>query len=197
MAGFPELWGLILAYALGCFATGYYYVRWRTGTDVRTLGSGNIGARNVSRVLGKSGFFVTLLGDLAKGALAVWGAQTAVLSVTGTLLAMLAVVAGHNWPAQLGFRGGKGVATSLGALLMFDFRWAVILGMIFLAAWTLLRRFTLCGLMAYALAPWAVLFWEGASVRWTGLLAVSALVLLAHRDNLREELGRRNRAGPL
>lgn len=63
---------LILAsYALGCLATGYYWVRWQTGQDIRRLGSGGVGARNVGRVLGPWGFTITLLGDAAKGALAV------------------------------------------------------------------------------------------------------------------------------
>ena len=62
------------AYVLGCFATGYYLVRARTGRDIREIESGNIGARNVSSVLGKAGFFLTVLGDVAKGVLAVWAA---------------------------------------------------------------------------------------------------------------------------
>src|SRR5882672_37035 len=61
----------VTAYVLGCLATGYYLVRFRTGKDIRTMDSGNIGARNVGRVLGKSGFFITFFGDLAKGVLAV------------------------------------------------------------------------------------------------------------------------------
>ena len=59
-------------YCLGCFTSGYYWVRWRTGEDVRQLGSGSVGARNVGRVLGGSGFIVVLLLDFTKGALAVW-----------------------------------------------------------------------------------------------------------------------------
>src|SRR5439155_1447622 len=63
------------AYLLGCFTTGYYYVRFRTEQDIRDLGSGSVGARNVGRVLGWRAFCVTLLGDFAKGACAIWAAE--------------------------------------------------------------------------------------------------------------------------
>src|ERR1041385_2766283 len=63
------------AYLLGCFTTGYYLVRALKGEDIRTIGSGNVGARNVSTVLGKTGFLVTTIGDVLKGVLAVWAAR--------------------------------------------------------------------------------------------------------------------------
>src|SRR6266446_6101426 len=63
------------AYLLGCFTTGYYLVRLRTGRDIRELGSGSVGAKNVGRFLGWTGFGVALLGDFSKGAFAVWAAQ--------------------------------------------------------------------------------------------------------------------------
>ena len=121
------------AYLLGCFAIGYYLVRARTGRDIREIGSGGTGARNAGRILGKSGFTLTALGDLSKGALAVWfAAEFASHNRTAMALAMLAVVVGHIWPAQLHFRGGKGVATSFGALLMFDYRVALTILVLFL-----------------------------------------------------------------
>ena len=108
---------LVGAYALGCFGTGYYLVRAQTGRDIREIGSGSIGARNVSRVLGRSGFCVTLLADFAKGAMAVWAARQFSGSEFSPRWHVLTVTVGHVWPVQLGFRGGKGVATSLGGLL--------------------------------------------------------------------------------
>src|SRR5262245_52243120 len=119
VGAFETLGCVLGAYALGCFATGYYLVRARTGRDIRELESGSIGARNVSRLLGKTGFLITLLGDLAKGALAVW----AVRHFSGNELlagvALICVVVGHIWPITLQFQGGKGAATSLGALLVY------------------------------------------------------------------------------
>ena len=104
------------AYLLGCFASGYYLVRWRLGRDIRDLGSGSIGARNVGRNLGPAGFALTLLLDLAKGAVAVELPAQLHATAWARALALAAVVAGHVWPVQLGFRGGKGVAPSVGAL---------------------------------------------------------------------------------
>src|SRR5215212_2060468 len=107
-------WLMLGAYLLGCFTTGYYLLKMRSGQDIRALGSGSVGARNVGRVLGSTGFIVTLLGDFAKGAFAVWAATHFTKDDRLIALSMLAVVVGHVWPAQLRFRGGKGVATSLG-----------------------------------------------------------------------------------
>src|SRR5580658_4658583 len=87
------------AYIIGCFTTGYYLVRLRMGKDIREMGSGSAGARNVGRFLGKSGFFLTVLGDFAKGALAVWLARKLSNDDFFTVLAVPAVVAGHLWPA--------------------------------------------------------------------------------------------------
>ena len=128
------------AYLLGCFAIGYYLVRARTGKDIREIGSGSTGARNVGRVLGKPGFVLTAFGDLGKGALAVWSAREWTNNHHLAALAMLAVVAGHLWPAQLRFRGGKGVATSFGALLMFDYRVALTMLVLFLGGFAVTRK---------------------------------------------------------
>src|SRR5262249_31969001 len=109
-----EMLVILAGYVLGCFTSGYYLVRWRTGEDIRLLGSGSVGATNVSGVLGWAGFFLTVSCDFAKGMLAIWLADYFQINPTATVLTMLAVTIGHVWPAQLWFRGGKGVATSLG-----------------------------------------------------------------------------------
>jgi hypothetical protein len=115
--GLQAICSVVAAYLLGCFATGYYLVRARTGRDIREIESGSTGARNVGRVLGKPGFVLTVFGDFGKGALAVWfAAEFTNHNGLAMSLAVLAVVAGQIWPAQLRFRGGKGVATSFAAL---------------------------------------------------------------------------------
>src|SRR6478735_3616304 len=94
--GALETLGCVLgAYALGCFTTGYYLVRARTGRDIRDVESGSIGARNVGRLLGKVGFVITLLGDFGKGALAVWAARHLTGSELLAIIAMVFVVVGH------------------------------------------------------------------------------------------------------
>ncbi|HZO83868.1 MAG TPA: glycerol-3-phosphate acyltransferase, partial [Verrucomicrobiae bacterium] len=106
-----EMTFVAVCYLLGSFTSGYYWVRWRTGQDIRLIGSGNVGARNVGRVLGPTAFCITLLMDVAKGVIAVGMANYAGLGSDAVVACILAVVAGHNWPAQLRFHGGKGVAT--------------------------------------------------------------------------------------
>ncbi len=175
------------AYLLGCFVSGYYLVRLRTGQDIRELGSGNAGARNVGRVLGRMGFLLTLAGDLGKGALAVWGARHITPDDRLAMLAILAVVAGHVWPVQLRFQGGKGVAASLGALVVYDFHLALAFAFIFTAATAVMRRTVIPGLFAFLCLPCVSAYWGPDSARITGLSLLAALVWFAHRKNLLEE----------
>ena len=176
------------AYLLGCFTTGYYLVRALKGMDVRTVESGSVGARNVSRVLGRPGFVITTLGDLLKGALAVWAARHFYPDQHVAILALLAVVAGHIWPLQLRFHGGKGVATSLGALLVYDWRLIVVYVAVFACGLIIARKTILPGLFAFVCVP-AAGFWlhrDGFELAALSLLA--GMILFAHRANLAEEI---------
>lgn len=176
------------AYVLGCFATGYYVVRARIGRDIREMESGSVGARNVGRVLDKTGFVLTALGDLGKGILAVWAAFRLTGNPHLAALAMVAVLAGHLWPAQLHFRGGKGVATSLGALLIYDWRLAISFVAIFLCGAAFMRKTVLPSLFAFACLP-LVSFWpEHDPFKITAVTLLSAFVLFAHRKNFVEEI---------
>jgi acyl phosphate:glycerol-3-phosphate acyltransferase len=176
------------AYALGCFATGYYLVRWRTGKDIREVGSGSIGARNVGRLLGRQGFLVTVLCDFGKGALAVWGARYFTTDDRLVTLAVLGVVAGHLWPVQLRFRGGKGMATSLGALLIYDWELAVAFVLLFGFAFAVLKKTVLPGLFALASLPFISLALGRTGAEVIGCSILAGLVLLAHRRNLASEI---------
>jgi glycerol-3-phosphate acyltransferase PlsY len=176
------------AYLLGCFAAGYYLVRSRLGEDIRELGSGSVGARNVGRVLGKAGFLITLICDFGKGGLAVWAARHFTTDQRIVAFAMVAVVAGHIWPAQLRFHGGKGMATSLGALLVYDPRLALVYCMLFLGAFVLQWRTILPGLFALICLPLVALFLRQDRIQVVLLTLTSGLVLLAHRRNITDEI---------
>jgi glycerol-3-phosphate acyltransferase PlsY len=176
------------AYVLGCFTAGYYLVRARLGEDIRTLGSGSVGARNVGRILGKTGFLVTLLCDFGKGGLAVWAARYFTTDERIVAFAMVAVVAGHIWPAQLRFHGGKGMATSLGALLVFDSKLALIYCVLFLGAFMLQWRTVLPGLFALVCLPLAALYIGQDRIQVFLITVTNGLVLLAHRKNITEEI---------
>ena len=177
----------IVGYLLGCFTTGYYLVRLRTDQDIRELGSGSVGAKNVGRVLGRTGFLVTLLGDLSKGVIAVWVASHFTKDDRILALAVVAVVVGHIWPAQLRFRGGKGIATSLGALLMFDYQLIVAFVILFACFFAVLRKTVLPGLFAMACLPLISMYLGHEPGKVVGVTIVAALVLLTHRKNLLEE----------
>lgn len=111
--------GFIISYLIGSIPTAYLFGRWLKGIDIRQHGSGNIGATNAFRVLGKGWGTVILILDIAKGIIAVTLVGDALqLTVLGRrLLLALAVVCGHNWTIFLQFKGGKGIATSLGVLI--------------------------------------------------------------------------------
>jgi glycerol-3-phosphate acyltransferase PlsY len=166
---------IVVAYGLGCFSTGYYVVRLLAGRDIRTLGSASTGALNVSRTLGKKGFVLTFLGDLAKGALAMEIGLWAGAGPLGLVSILIAVVVGHIWPLQLGFHGGRGLATALGAGLVFDFRFAVLVGLLALVLALILRQYTPSVLIALAVSP-LVAVWRG---RDTGVvIGLSGMVIL-------------------
>lgn len=174
-------------YILGCFTTGYYLVRWRLGQDLRETGSGNVGAKNAGRVLGAYGFTITLLGDFAKGTLAVWATRHFFDDYRLMGFAMLSVTMGHIWPLQLGLRGGKGVATSLGAMAIYDFHLALAFAALTIGLFILSHRITLSGLLAFALLPLAVTFMEPRALRAVVVSLLAGMILLSHRKNLLEE----------
>src|SRR3954466_15400158 len=175
------------AYILGCFTTGYYLVRMCRGHDIRESGSGNVGAKNVGRLLGWRGFLVTVIGDVAKGAFAVWAAHHLTKDARLVGLAMVAVVAGHVWPVQLIFRGGKGVATSLGALLIYDYHLIVVFLMLFAAGFACLRKTMLPALFAFTCLPLACLYLHHDGNKILGVSLLAFVVVTSHWKNLLQE----------
>ena len=181
---------ILTSYLLGCFTAGYYWVRWRTGEDIRHYGSGNVGAKNVGRRLGVSGFLLTLLFDLAKGALAVGGAMHFDFRDPALIASMVAVVTGHNWPFQLRFQGGKGIAVSLGVLLAYSDFGLAVLAALMIPLWALTRSFTMSGLLAFALAPLTLFLCDRNNTEVVAMSALALLALISHRKNVREEIAR-------
>jgi len=168
----------ILAYALGCVATGYYVVRLVTGEDLRGHATGSTGARNVGRRLGAAAAVATFAADVAKGAIAVAVAVAAAGGGAGAA-ALVAVTAGHVAPAQLRFRGGRGLGPAVGGLAVLDWRVAAVaLGAAGLSAATT-RALTASGLVGAVTAPIAALL---LGDRRTALAAglTAALVVAAH-----------------
>ncbi len=148
---------VVLSYLLGGIPFGYLLVRWKSGTDIRSQGSGNIGATNVLRTTGRAAGIATLLLDIGKGYLAVWiaGRLTA-HNPWATSAAAVAVMLGHAYPVFLKFRGGKAVATVVGAFLYLApaALAAVVVVFVAVVAWT--RHISMGSIVASAVLPLAV-----------------------------------------
>lgn len=116
---------VVLSYLIGCFSSAYFIGKIFKRIDIRSHGSGNVGSTNAVRVMGKKLGVLTFLLDFSKGIIAVligyW-----LLEYNGGLVAAIFVVLGHDWPVFIGFRGGKGVATTLSALVILNFPTALI-----------------------------------------------------------------------
>jgi glycerol-3-phosphate acyltransferase PlsY len=176
------LLAIVIAYLIGGIPFGYLLVRLTTGKDVRSAGSGNIGATNVLRTGRKDLAALTLLLDLLKGTVAV---LTVDYFAPGTpmLFAALGAFLGHLFPAWLKFRGGKGVATFLGCVLGVAWQAAVVFGMIWLVVAFLTRTSSAAALAASALAPIVLLILARSDAALMfGLMAV--LLWAKHRANI-------------
>jgi glycerol-3-phosphate acyltransferase PlsY len=177
--------GLILvAYLLGSIPFGVLVARAGGGVDLRRVGSGNIGATNVLRAVGKGAAVLTLLGDIGKGAVAVGLGRG--LGVSPAVLAMiaLAAVVGHLLPVFGRFRGGKGVATTLGVILAAMPAVGVLLLAIWLAVAALWRYSSLAALVASGALP--VLAWglDGRPPMVALAVVLLLLLLVRHRENI-------------
>ena len=194
MAVWQDLVAIVVAYMIGCIATAYYVVRLRTGQDIRQLGSGNVGGRNAGRVLGRAGFAIVAVVDALKGLLVVLFARYLGAGEWTMALVMLAVLAGHIWPAQLGFRGGKGAATFIGALAGYNVMIALLTAGVFVLLFAILRSFTLAGLLALVLTPFGMLLLGQSQFEIIVVAVLVLLVIFAHRENLRTKFQGRDHA---
>ncbi|HXD09265.1 MAG TPA: glycerol-3-phosphate acyltransferase [Anaerolineales bacterium] len=179
---------ILLAYALGCIAVGYYLVRWRTGQDLHELGSGATGGRNTGRVLGRKGAIATGLGDILKGVLAMAIALWFKLEPWALALVMIAVLVGHIWPVQLGFKGGKGLSAAFGAVLMYDYRIALVTAVLALSLLFISRRNELFFLAGIACCPLIALALGQRLELVIGMVVLVLIILFAHRENIQKSL---------
>ncbi|MCK6259359.1 glycerol-3-phosphate acyltransferase [Fictibacillus sp. KIGAM418] len=176
---------LISCYFIGNIMTGYLVAKWLKGVDLRTEGTGNIGARNAGRVIGPWGFVLTLAGDLLKAALAVQLAKSYFgLPPTLQLAAFFMVIAGHLWPVALKFHGGKGVASFIGGILVFDWKIAAAAAVLFLLLFAIRRSLTVAGLIAFLAVP--ILHYAIYQMLTVALLLllISVLVVYVQKDDL-------------
>jgi glycerol-3-phosphate acyltransferase PlsY len=188
---------LAFGYALGSIPFGLLLTRFAGLGDIRSIGSGNIGATNVLRTGRKGLAALTLLLDGAKGTAAVLLASH-LAGPDAALMAGHGAVLGHLFPAWLGFRGGKGVATGLGVLLGLDWRIGLCACLVWLAMAAIFRRSSLSSLTAFAAAPILALYlpllWapggEAIGDRQLAVFAaiIAALIWFKHHENIKRLL---------
>src|SRR5438445_6701852 len=171
---------VVVSYLIGCASPGYLLVRRTTGADVRSQHTGSTGARNAGRVAGWRVAAAVFALDLAKGALAVAIGRLAGLDEGWLSVSLVAVVAGHVLPVQLRFRGGRGLSTALGAMLVLNPA-AALIGLVTAVVVALgARQVTVAGLAGMTAAPVAALLLGVRGYELAGLTATTVLVLAAH-----------------
>lgn len=179
---YPVL-AVVLAYLCGSIPTGVLIAR-RLGVEVRKVGSGNIGATNVARSVGKKAGLLTLVGDAAKGLVPVLLVRFLDLGETALACTAVAALLGHLFSPFLGFSGGKGVATGLGVFLGLAPQAILLALLLFLATFALSRIVSLASLVAAAVTPVLLLFLAYPRGHVIAGLAISLLIIMRHHENI-------------
>jgi glycerol-3-phosphate acyltransferase PlsY len=188
---------LITSYLLGSIPTAYLFGRLLKGVDIRKVGSGNIGATNAMRALGKGAGITVLLLDILKGFIVVvflgdyfcskpilWQEQNL------RIIMGLCSICGHNWTVFLRFKGGKGIATSFGVLLGLALKLpglGMVIGVLvltWLIVFTIWRMVSLASIVAGLALPVSILFFKQSAVLVVVSLILCVFVLLRHKANL-------------
>ncbi|HOW58841.1 MAG TPA: glycerol-3-phosphate 1-O-acyltransferase PlsY [Candidatus Omnitrophota bacterium] len=180
----------VMAYFIGTIPFGLLIARWVRGIDIRDHGSKNIGATNVFRVVGKKWGILVFLLDTLKGVFACvfprfWGAE---LSMPLQLMLGLMGILGHSFPVWLKFRGGKGVATSLGVFLAISWVPTLTTFLIWMLAFMFCRIISLCSLIAAVFFPIAIVSYYWGTKDLPFLLPISlvlaSFIFYTHRTNI-------------
>jgi glycerol-3-phosphate acyltransferase PlsY len=176
----------IVCYLLGSISFSVLLAKMLKGIDIRQYGSGNAGATNTLRILGKGPAILVLFLDVLKGISAVWigkwlgGDATWIPALCG-----IAAIVGHNWPLYFNFHGGKGVATTIGVMATMSFLPAFFAGMIAILSIVLTRYVSLGSLIFVALTPVCLLIMGGypQPVFWSSII-IAIFVFWRHRSNI-------------
>ncbi|MCJ7484375.1 MAG: glycerol-3-phosphate 1-O-acyltransferase PlsY [Thermodesulfovibrionales bacterium] len=176
---------LIAAFVLGSIPFGIITAKVK-GIDLKKVGSGNIGATNVLRSLGRWPAVITLLGDILKGTLAVAiGKYSGVEPLYEGLIGIAAIL-GHNFSIFLGFRGGKGVATSLGVLLMYTPHVALVTLIVWIGVVLFTKYSSLGAIVSFALLPLNIMLFDFQDkTKIIISILISLFIIIRHKDNIR------------
>jgi len=176
---------ILAAYLIGAIPTGVILTRLVGGEDIRSAGSGNIGATNVYRVAGRKLGVITLIGDCLKGAIPTLLAQQVFnLTETGVALVALAAFIGHCYPVYLGFKGGKGVATALGIFLVLSPLSVLCILVVFVLVLWKWHYISLASISSAASIPLMVLLFERSFALFLATLVIGGIVIWRHKGNI-------------
>ncbi len=180
---------ILAGYLAGCFQTAYIVGRINRHIDIRQYGSGNAGTTNAFRVMGLKLGLLTFAGDFLKSFLTV----TIVFLLTKDLLSAIAagfgVILGHDFPAFLNFRGGKGIASTIGLAFALDYRLGLLSLLIMIVVIAVSRYVSLASLLLCISLPFGFLFWQKPSgVEMCFALWIALLGIYQHRANVKRLL---------
>ncbi|MCS6954092.1 MAG: glycerol-3-phosphate 1-O-acyltransferase PlsY [Bryobacterales bacterium] len=180
------VYAILIAYVLGAIPFGYLLVKWTSGRDVRAVGSGNIGATNVVRAAGRLAGIATLALDIGKGFVAVWVAgRLTGLSPWWMSAAALAVMVGHAFPVFLGFKGGKAVASAVGAFACLTPGALAALLPVFVVVVAVTRYISMGSIVSAACLPLAVwLLAQPPAPVFAASVAAGAFIIWRHKSNI-------------
>ncbi len=187
---------LIFSYFLGSIPFGYIIYKFKTNDDIRKFGSGNIGATNVNRLIGKKFGFITLFFDFIKGAISTYLGYTLFGTELGLLCGFFCLI-GHMFPIWLKFKGGKGVASFIGYILIIS--WPITI--LFIIFWvvsvkifkvsaigaiiSLILNIIFFKLLLYVQFKFNILLWiPGEPIEFYAIFLISLLVIIKHRKNI-------------
>jgi glycerol-3-phosphate acyltransferase PlsY len=176
----------MVAYLVGSIPTGLLLAKAFGGVDIRESGSGNIGATNVYRTLGRKVGLLTLVGDCLKGVVPVVVAAH-VLEFTALWVAIVGLAAflGHVYTVFLGFKGGKGVATALGVFLAVSYPSVLIALAVFVLVLLKWKYVSLASITAAAVMPSLVALIDGRPETVAMSVVIAAMVIYRHKENIK------------
>lgn len=175
----------IISYLLGNINAAYIYGRITKNTDIRQHGSGNAGTTNALRVMGKKAAIIVFISDFLKGLIAVLLAKELSNGAYAEAIAALAVIIGHNWPIFLRFKGGKGIATLIGAYTMIAPIYLLIalgIAILIISFSKLVSLASICGI--YSILIMIIIF-QGFGINFILTLIIAIISTYQHRANIK------------
>lgn len=191
-----DIVAVVVSYLLGSVSFSIVIAKWVKGIDIRNHGSGNAGATNTLRVLGKGPAFFVIFLDIAKGIAAVYLGYVMSNNEWIPILCGLAAIVGHNWPIWFRFKGGKGIATTIGVLATLVFFPALYAGIIAILLIVITRYVSLGSLVFAALTPIFIILVQYNLPLFICALVIAIFAFVRHRTNIVKLLrGTENKLG--